>query len=264
MIKLFINYKSIYKQHKLEAAFLDDKPHQYYKSLYEDRNEMFRHAPYSLEERLVDAVARGNKELAIEMLGEIGNYGSKAVLASDPLRSAKNSLICSCAFLARAVIRAGISSDESFALSDAAIRHIEELDSIKSVLSYEQEVLLQFLSLVDKKVRRELSPIVAAATNFINARLSDKISLRDVASHIGVHPVYLSKKFREESGQTITAYINFRKVEESVWFVRNTNRSIADISAMYGFSSQGYYITLFRKYFGVTPGEMRSNSAIIG
>ncbi len=243
---------------------MEEKPRQYYQSLYYDRNAMFHHAPYSLEERLVDAVVQGNKSRAIEMLDEISRHGSKAVLANDPLRSAKNSVICSCAFLARAAIRAGVEADEAFALSDAAIRHLEGLGSTAAVLSYEQEALLQFIALVDKKLSHAYSPHIIDAIGYIHVRLADKITLRDVALHVGVHPAYLSKKFRQETGQTLTDYINLRKVEESIWFVRNTSHSIAEIAAMYGFSSQGYYITIFRKRLGLTPGEMRSGHSKFG
>ncbi len=240
------------------ASFMEDKPQQYYQSLYYDRNAMFHHTPYSLEERLVDAVIQGNRTLAVEMLSEINRHGSKAVLAKEPLRSAKNSVICSCAFLARAAIRAGIGADEAFALSDAAILHIEELGSIKEVLAYEQEALLQFIALVDNKFRCKFSSPVIEAIDYIHTRLGDKISLRDVATHVGLHPAYLSKKFKQETSKNITDYINLCKVEESIWFVRNTPHSIAEIAAMYGFSSQGYYITIFHKCIGITPGEMRA------
>lgn len=236
---------------------MEEKPRQYYQSLYYDREAMFRHTPYNLEERLVNAVIQGNKKFAVEMLGEISRHGAKAVLAKEPLRSAKNSVICSCAFLARAAIRAGVAVDEAFALSDAAIRHIEELSDIKTVLNYEQSALLQFLDLVEKKLCQEYSPHIIAAIGYIHTRLADKITLRDIAGHLELHPAYLSKIFRQETGLTVTDYINSCKVEESVWFVRNTTHSIAEIAAMYGFSGQGYYITVFRKKFGTTPGEMR-------
>lgn len=243
---------------------MEEKPQQYYQSLYYDRNAMFHHTPYSLEERLVDAVVQGNRPLAIEMLGEINRHGTKAVLANDPLRSAKNSVICSCAFLARAAIRAGVGADEAFALSDAAIRHLEGLGSTGAVLAYEQDALLQFIALVDTKLRREYPPHIIDAIGYIHGRLAEKITLRDVAGHVGLHPAYLSKKFRQETGETLTDYINRRKVEESVWFVRNTTHSIAEIAAMYGFSSQGYYITVFGKCLGITPGEMRTGHTLIG
>lgn len=238
---------------------MEEKPQQYYQSIYYDRNAMFHHTPYNLEERLVDAVIHGDKSHAIEMLGEISRYGAKAVLAKDALRSAKNSVICSCAFLARAVIRAGVGPDEAFALSDAAIRHLEDLSSVRAVLDYEQEALLQFTAMVEKRLRREYTPHIMEAIDYIHKRLADKLTLRDVADHLKMHPTYLSKKFHQETGRTVTDYINSLKVEESVWFVRNTNHSIAEIAAMYGFSGQGYYITIFRKYIGITPGEMRLN-----
>ena len=99
----------------------DEKPAQYYENIYYDRDGMFRHTPFSLEQRLAQHVAEGNEEAALETLGRINGQGAKAVLARDPLRSAKNSLICSCTILTRAAIQAGVSDEEAFALSD--LRH---------------------------------------------------------------------------------------------------------------------------------------------
>jgi YesN/AraC family two-component response regulator len=237
---------------------MEEKPRQYYQNLYYDRTSMFHHTPYNLEERLVEAVIQGNKDFAVLMLAEISRHGAKAVLANDQLRSAKNSVICSCAFLARAAIRAGVGADEAFALSDAAIRHLESLSSTKAVLGYEQEALLQFIALVEQKLCHEYPPDIMHAIEYIHKHLADKITLRDVATNLDIHPVYLSKKFHRETGQTITEYINRCKVEESVWFVRNTTYSIADIAAMYSFSNQSYFITVFRKLLGYTPGELRT------
>jgi AraC-like DNA-binding protein len=58
---------------------------------------------------------------------------------------------------------------------------------------------------------------------------------------------------------SITDYISMRKIQESTYFVQHKGYDIADIAMLYGFSGQSYYITVFKKFIGMTPGEYRSS-----
>jgi AraC-like DNA-binding protein len=235
-----------------------DKPRQYNDNIYSDRRAMFRHTPYALEERLVRAVMRGDERAALRTLLEISRSGEKAVLAPEPLRSAKNSIIGSIAFLARASIRAGVDPEPVFALSDALTRHVEELPSKQEALAYEEKVLLRFIDLVQKRPNQAYSPLVRRTLNYIEARLDKRLFLRDIAAGVYANPNYLSGRFKKETGKPLTGYITLRKIQESAYFVRHTAYPLADIAALYGFSGQSYFIRSFKKVMGRTPGAFRS------
>jgi AraC-like DNA-binding protein len=239
-------------------APLGDKPRQYYDNIYADRSAMFRHTPYALEERLVRAVMRGDEASALRTFLEISRSGEKAVLAPDPLRSAKNSIIGTIAFLARASIRAGVDPELVFALSDAITRHIEELRSKQEVLAYEEKALLRFIDLVKKRPDQAYSPLVQRTLNYIEARLDKRLFLRDIAAAVYANPNYLSGLFKKETGKSLTEFITLRKIQESTYFVRHTTYPLADIAALYGFSGQSYFTRSFKKVMGKTPGAFRS------
>ncbi|MHC1740374.1 MAG: helix-turn-helix domain-containing protein [Anaerolineaceae bacterium] len=236
------------------------KPAQYYKNIFNDREGMFRHSPFSLEQDLVRYVVKGNDQAALDTLARISLQGSKAVLANDTLRSAKNSMICSCTFLTRAAIQAGVPDEEAFALSDAAIQHLESLDGEKMVLAYEATMLLQFIGLVKMRQDKNYSTPVRKAMHFIASNLEKPFQLAAVAEYAGVHPNYLSRRFKQETGSTLSSYTTVRKIHEATYFVQHTDYSMADIAVLYGFSSQSHFNSAFKKVLFMSPGDFRNRS----
>ena len=222
------------------------------------RAGMFRHAPFVLEQRLVEHVIQGNKQEALATLAEINSRGKKATLAKNPLRSAKNSLICSCTFLTRAALQAGVADEEAFALSDAAIQHVETLEDVAAVARYEAGMLLQFIKLTQKSKGGGYTRNIRKALHYIDSNLDKRLRLKDVAAYANVHPNYLSRRFTLETGGTLSNYIINRKIREAAYFVRHAEYSVAEIANLYGFSSQSHFITSFKKIMGVPPGQYRN------
>lgn len=233
------------------------KPQKYYDSIYEDRESMFQHSPYALEVELTKAVAKGDSRKALKALRKITAQGEKAVLAKDPLRSAKNSMIGSIAFLARAAIQAGVSADHAFSLSDALTQQIEDMRSKNAVLAFEENILLQYVELVRQRLAQSYSVPVMRVIHYIENRLDQKVLLEEAAAYAGVHAAYLSARFKKETGLSFSYYISMRKIQESSYFVRHTDYSVSQIAYLYGFSSQSYYITRFKKVMEMTPMEYR-------
>ncbi len=207
------------------------KPKQYYDGIYADRESMFKHSSYALEVKLSAAVTKGDEAAALAALREISTQGEKAMLAKEPLRSAKNSMIGTIAFLARAAIQAGVDSNSAFALSDALTQRVEELGTRGAVLAFEESILLQFIDMVRKRLEGSYSPAVAKAIHYIENHMDEKLSLAATAVYAGVHPAYLSSRFKYETGQPFTAYVMARKVQESVYFIRHTGYSISKPSS---------------------------------
>lgn len=233
------------------------QPRQVYDNIYEDRESMFKHSPYALEEKLSKAVTKGDEAAALAALREISAQGDKAVLAKDPLRSVKNSMIGSIAFLARAAIQAGVGADSAFATSDALTRQVEEMDAVEAALAFEEHILLQFIALVRQRLGEAYTAPVVKVMHYVENHLDAKIRLDTAAAYAGVHPAYLSARFKKETGLSFSGYIAVRKIQESSYFVRHTDYSIAQIASLYGFSSQSYYITVFKREMGKTPMEYR-------
>jgi transcriptional regulator GlxA family with amidase domain len=91
----------------------------------------------------------------------------------------------------------------------------------------------------------------------MDTHLREKMDIASIAGAAQVHPSYLSRIFKVETGKTLISCALERKVRESVYFVRHTNFSMADIAALYGFCSQSHYIATFGRFIGISPGACR-------
>lgn len=229
---------------------------QYFQNTYKNREKMFTHPPYFLERRLVNQIKTCDERGALSTLNEI-NMLNRAVLAADPLRSLKNSIICSCTFFTRAVIDSGVFPDVAFTYSDTFIQKIEQMTTAAEVRDYEQVIVREFVGLLKKNDSTKYSIPVFNAMQYIINHLSQKLSLSEIARHAYVHPNYLSGLFKKETGSSVTDFITKNRIEESTYFVAYTDYEISDISNFYHFCNQSYFSTLFKRYLSVSPYEYR-------
>ena len=78
-----------------------------------------------------------------------------------------------------------------------------------------------------------------------------------VAAVAHVSPAHFSRSFRAVFGETPGRYLQRRRVERSMFLLRETDRSITDICLDVGFTSLGTFSRMFRQIVGETPSEYR-------
>ena len=62
----------------------------------------------------------------------------------------------------------------------------------------------------------------------------------------------------------ISEYITIKKVETAMSMFKFSSQSTAEISCALNFSSQSYFIKLFKKYTGMTPKEYKNKYSFMG
>ncbi len=81
--------------------------------------------------------------------------------------------------------------------------------------------------------------------------------LTELATHAGVHPVYLARQFRRHYGCSVGGYARWRRVAATTALFRDPHRSIAGVAAELGFSDQSHLTREVRSALGVTPAMLR-------
>lgn len=224
----------------------------------EYRRNFFVHSPYSTEQEICKAISVGDVTKTKEILRKI-NVEPHAKLASNQIRSYKNSMICSCSFMTRAAIQGGINPDEAFTISDAYINEIENMQSINELESFEPIMAEGFAKLVNEVRSKNYSPAVLSTIYYIDNNLCEDIKIKELAKQAYLNPSYLSNLFHKETGKTISDWILESRINEAASFILNSNESISEIAFMYKFCSQSYFVQCFKKIMGVTPGDYRKS-----
>ena len=89
----------------------------------------------------------------------------------------------------------------------------------------------------------------------IEAAGADAPSVTDLAALAGVHASHLLRTFRRHHGTTVATYVRRRRIERARAEVAKGDRPLSMIALDAGFSDQSHFTRVFRKAFGVTPGE---------
>ncbi len=94
----------------------------------------------------------------------------------------------------------------------------------------------------------------------INSRAAEKLSVGAAARLAGMNTPQFMKTFKQVAGMTLVAYLNHVRLAHAARLLRETTRSIADIASAAGFSDQSYFDKRFKRAFGRTPKEFRTET----
>ena len=95
--------------------------------------------------------------------------------------------------------------------------------------------------------------LVYQSIDYIMGHLSEELSLDDVASHLHISKYHFCRLFKEETSETIYAFIKRSKIDSSAVDMKlNPMKSITDVGLDYGYSSSNYS-SVFKKQHGTTP-----------
>lgn len=99
--------------------------------------------------------------------------------------------------------------------------------------------------------------LLKEAEHYIHQNLYQPLSLNDVADFLHVNKSYLSTVFKNQTGETISNYINMVKMKEAKKLLLETEDSVSGIAEKLGYSTSKYFIEKFSKSTGMTPAKFR-------
>ncbi|MEN3221474.1 helix-turn-helix transcriptional regulator [Mycolicibacterium porcinum] len=117
--------------------------------------------------------------------------------------------------------------------------------------------LARFADDVVGDLRRSGEPLLAEVFSAIDRRLSEPLSLRDVAGEVGMSPGHLTTLVRRRTGRTVGEWINERRMSQARALLGDTDLPVAEVATRVGMADPGYFSRQFRRTHGLSPREWR-------
>lgn len=218
------------------------------------------HNALAVEEALTELIRKGDTVTLKRWMSEVPAVRG-GTIAPNQLRQLRNTFIVAVTLASRAAIRGGMREDDAFTLSDGYIQRVELLSDPGKIMNLQYHMILEYTEQVEKLHRtKHTSKLATDVANYVRHHLSEPISTEKMAEAFYLSRPYLSAKFRQETGETLTDFILREKTEEAKRLLRYSDKSASAIGAYLGFSSHGHFIRVFKKYAGLTPNDFRARS----
>lgn len=104
----------------------------------------------------------------------------------------------------------------------------------------------------------DLNRRLLRARDAMDRAYAEPLDVRAVASVAHISEAHFSRSFRAIFGETPHRYLQRRRVERSMFLLRETDRSMTDISLDVGFNSLGTFSRTFRDIVRETPSGYRA------
>ncbi len=211
---------------------------------------------YHHEDELLQAVERGDLQEAIIQLSGFKKYHYEQRF-TDALRNYKNTLIILNSLLRKAVQRADVHPSFINNLSSTYAYKIESARKLSEFSGLSRDMLRKYCLLVKNHSLRGYTKIIQFVINYISLHLDESLTLVRLSELANVNPSYLSARFKKETGETLTEFINQKRVQQAILLLNSTDLPINQIAERVGVLDENYFSRLFRKHLGKSPRAYR-------
>lgn len=216
------------------------------------------HNTLAIEQTLMNMIRKGDTDALKAWIASAPAVHAGA-MAQEHLRQYKNTFIVTTTLAARSAIRGGMNVEEALSTSDLLIRSCEALQDVQNIQRLQINMLLTYTEQV-ARLRKGIqpTPLAIAVSAWVQRHLSEPIDTEKLAQELHYSRPYLSRKFKEETGMTLTDFILTKKSEEAARLLAYTDKSLIAVSDYLGFSSQSHFSRVFKKYIGKTQSGYKA------
>ncbi|MFX3632654.1 MAG: helix-turn-helix domain-containing protein [Candidatus Pristimantibacillus sp.] len=151
---------------------------------------------------------------------------------------------------------------------NAAVRSnfMEQADSIDSLMNCRTvkemkgqliKVLQQVCNLIETG-RKQDKQLAVQVTEYVSEHYSNEaLNISMIGEHFGLTPSYLSKQYREQTGEALLETINRTRLREAKLLLSNQKMTVNEIARSVGYGDINTFHRIFKKFEGITPGKYK-------
>ena len=132
-----------------------------------------------------------------------------------------------------------------------------------SGLEYEEKLLFftedmknQLHNVVNMDTKQQL---IKESIAYIDKHYQEPMSVSDIARAVGTSTSYLSRIFKESTGETIIRTINHKRIEKAKIYLKDTDYKVYEVADILGFENVTYFSRFFKKHTGISPKEYKES-----
>ncbi|MFD1175950.1 response regulator [Paenibacillus puldeungensis] len=125
--------------------------------------------------------------------------------------------------------------------------------------SFMVRTVKHIVTYMEEQRKTSSNQVVKDIINLLNEEMDQELTLHTVADRLYINSSYLSRLFKQEMGVAFSNYVLERKMERAKSLLQEGHK-VYDAARLVGYRDVSYFTKVFRKYWGVNPGEFKGQS----
>jgi AraC-like DNA-binding protein len=211
---------------------------------------------YHDEDTLLDAIKAGDSKRALQCLAALNQYRPPQ-RAQEKSRDNKSYLLALNTLARKTVQDSSVHPFHIHTVSTGFAQQIEAAEQRDELVLISETMIRRYCALVQEYSLGKYSSVVRNVINAVEFNLKEPLSLSILAGQFNIDPSNLSHHFTREMGMSLTDFINLKRLEHARYLLAGSALYIQEIAEECGYEDVNYFIRLFRRKYGKTPGEYR-------
>ena len=120
------------------------------------------------------------------------------------------------------------------------------------------EILTELLlNSINPSINNNIPDYIENAITLIESNYTSKLTLDIISKEVNVNKFYLTRQFKKYTTQSLYEYIINYRINKSKELLKNTQKSVCEISEKIGFESVSQFVKLFKQNENTTPLKFR-------
>jgi two-component system, response regulator YesN len=121
----------------------------------------------------------------------------------------------------------------------------------KTEMHFERQRLLVF------PITHKNDSLIERINQYLEDNYSEKILLLDIAEKFAISTSQINAKLKKTYNLTFNHYLNRFRIQKAISLIKSTEFPIYEISIQCGYSEYKYFSTIFLKYVGMSPRQLK-------
>ena len=143
---------------------------------------------------------------------------------------------------------------------DAVLERIREYEILEQFREDILELYARSREAGPQPDKQAYSPVIQQVLNYVQKNFASDISLEKCAEVTGSSYTYLSRQFKQETGQRFVEYLNQQRVNKAKSLLIRHDMTMKEIIEQSGFRSYTYFFKIFKESEGLTPSEFMAKN----
>lgn len=213
--------------------------------------------PFGTQHRLINCIKAGNFESASEILDEIFKENFAAGALS--LELAKCLMFDLASTVAITINEIEVTHKSSISGQVNPIGKLLECVTIMDMKNLILDILQQVCQHVRDEKKNNTNKLSTSVIEYVSGCYMDaNLNISMIAEEFDMTPTYISRLFKEQTGEVLLDYINKVRLEKAKELLKSGELNIGEIAAQVGYGNSNTLIRIFKKFEGITPGQYKN------